>query len=242
MDTSEALMRSMCAQFASAAKAAAKEGKEVDPETRPIEIPPSANVISEYSFDWPDGLSDQASLSGVSLDQMKIHYIRMEQETSPTKVFAYFRRKMVRPSEHTMDDGWWMESFRTMPNSDRKQSIDVVVTQREEPKRKKDSRGAFTGLDGPGGARGQGMMPGAGPGGPPGAGPAGRGNAGPGGRGLPGAGQGGRGARSGTAGAMGGQPGDRLEKDQPANLVIEVLAIEVKSPAPIADRSESEEK
>jgi hypothetical protein len=177
---------------------------------------------------------------------MKIHYIRMEQETSPTKVFAYFRRKMMRPSEHTMDDGWWMESFRTVPHSDRKQSIDVVVTQKEEPKKKKDSKGAFAGLDGPGGARGQGGMmgmPGAGPGALSGAG---RGNAGAGqgGRGLPGAGQGGRGTRGGTTGALGGQQGDRdrLEKDQPAQLVIEVLAIEVKSPAPIADRSESEEK
>ena len=238
MDTSEALVRSMCVEFAAAAKAAAKEGKEVDPETRPIEIPPSANVIAEYDFDWPDSLSDQGSLSGVSLDQMKIHYLRMQQETSPTKVFAYFRRKMVRPSEHAMEDGWWMESFRTMPQSDRKQSIDIVVTQREEPK-KKDRKGAFAGLDGPGGARGQaGMfgMPGAGPGAPPGAGQAGRG--------LSGAGQGGRGTRGGPAGALGGQQGDRdrLEKDQPAELVIEVLAVEVKSPAPIANRSESEEK
>ena len=79
-----------------------------------------------------------------------------------------------------------------------------------------------------------GGMPAGGLGGLPGAGQAGRG---------PGGGQGAKGNRGGPGSAPGAKPGDRdgLEKNQPANLIIEVLCVEVTSPEPVARRPEAEE-
>jgi len=216
MDASEKLARAMCEWFAAAAAAAAKKGIEVSEDLRPIEIPSSANVVAEYHFSWPKDLAKADGLAGVSPDPMMIHYIRMEQKTSPRKVFAYFRtgNRILRPAEHPVANGFWMESFRPVPGTDRQRSVDIFVTKKELAAKEKPGAeaGAAPGMPGPGGYPG---MPGPGEAmsGPPG---------------VPGPG--------------GMQPGQRdpAEKDEVGDLVVEILAVEVKSPAPMPDRASAE--
>jgi hypothetical protein len=215
MDFSELLVRTMCEQYAAAAKAAAKKGVTVDEESRPIQLPGGANVTAEYHLDWPKGLAQPGALSGVSPDVMTVHYVRLEQESSPAKIFAYFKRKMMRPAEHPATKGYWMESFRPVPRTDRKLSVDVLVTRKEDPAQKKSA--GTQAAPGPG--------PGPGPGGaPPSSGPQG-----------PGPSSGGQqsGQRDRTS--------DWAQKNEVGDLVVEILTVEVKSPSPIADRSGADE-
>jgi hypothetical protein len=223
MDTSELLARALCEQFAAAAKAAGGKGGAVSENNRPLEIPGSANVAAEYHFDWPKSLAQPDGLSGVSPDPMTVHYIRMEQKTSPRKVFAYFRTRMIRPEEHPIPDGFWMESFRRVPGTDRQRSVDILVSKKEDPAKAKPAAAA------PGGEPGMASGP-PGPGGYPGA----PGSDGPGGM------------RPGMYGAApgGAQPGQRqsADRDEVGDLIVEILTVEVKSPAPLADRSSAEEE
>jgi len=212
MDASESLVRAMCEQYAVAAKAAARKGVTIDENSRPLELPRGANVTAEYHLDWPKGLAQPNGLAGVSPDAMTVHYVRLEQESSPTKIFGYFRRRIMRPVEHPATTGYWMESFRPLPKSDRKLSVDILVTRKEDLSKKEAGAAGMPGAPG---------MPPAGatpaPGGPPPGAPLG----------------------PGPYGFQ--QPGqrdrsDRAEKNLVGELVVEILTVEVKSPSPIADR------
>jgi hypothetical protein len=223
MDASESLARAMCEQFAAAAKAAAGKGATVDEESRPLEIPASANVVAEYHFDWPTSIARPTGLSGVSPDAMTIHYVRLEQKTSPRKVFSYFRNRIIRPDEHPVATGFWMESFRPVPKTDRQLSVDILVTKKEDTL--KDQAGAAGTAAAPGGAPGMSPAPGAGPGGSP------PGTTAP---GSPGFGQ----QQPGQTSAL----RERAEREkEEGDLVVEILTVMVKSPAPIVDRTAAEE-
>jgi hypothetical protein len=215
MDASELLARAMCEWFA----AAARKGLEVSEDSRPIEIPASANVVAEYHFDWPKSLANAGGLAGVSPDPMMVHYVRLEQKTAPRKVFAYFRQgaRILRPEEHPVSNGFWMESLRPVPGTDRQRSVDVFVTKKEDPSKAKPSAvpGAYPGMPGAGGYPG---MPG--PGGPMAGSPD---SSGPG------------------PGGMQGRQREPLDKDEVGELVVEILAVEVKSPAPLADRTSTDD-
>lgn len=226
MDTSESLARAMCEQYAAAAKAAADKGVTVAEDSRPLELPAAANVVAEYHFDWPKGLAQPNGLPGVSPDAMTVHYVRMEQKTSAMKIFGYFRRRIIRPDEHPVSNGFWMESFRPVPKTDRQLSVDILVTKKEDPSKAQPAAAGAAGVPGAAGAAGAagGMRPG---------GPA------------PGAG----GAPPGPGTYGGGAPGapqpgqrERAEKEEVGDLVVEILTVEVKSPAPIADRVPADEK
>jgi len=237
MDTCQAVVRAMCQQY----HAAAKKGKPVDEASRPIEVPATANVVAEYHFNWPEDLADQGGLNGVSLDSMKVHYLRLEQSTTPTKVFAYFKLRMMRPTEHPAESGYWMESFRSMGDRKRRLSVDILVTRKdEELPEKKQAVGAM-GAAGPAAGMPY-AMPGSGS--TPKSMPGSRGAA----KMMPGAG-----SSSDAAGPYGaGQPGApgqtglaalraRADKDQSGDLIVEILTVEVNNPAPVAEKEPAEE-
>jgi hypothetical protein len=233
MDTSELLARAICEQLAAAAKAAARKGVEVSEDSRPVEIPGSANVVAEYHLDWPKGLAQPDGLSGVSPDPMTVHYIRMEAKTSPRKIFAYFRTRIIRPAEHPVSNGFWMESFRPVPRTDRQRSVDILITMKEDPSNAREKLAAEAKGGRPG--MGAGMPGGPGPGGNPGM-PGPGGASGPGGPGGPGGMPGG--------GPGGTQQGQRqgMDRDEVGELVVEILSVEVKSPSPAAGRPSTEEE
>lgn len=216
MDASETLARAMCEQYAAAAKAAAEKGINVDKESRPIELPATANVTAEYHLDWPKGLAQPGALSSASPSVMTVHYVRLEQETSPVKIFGYFKRRMMRPVEHPATTGYWMESFRPLPKSDRKLSVDVLVTRKADLAPKQPGAAATPGVLGMPGAPG---APDAGAA-PPSSGP------------------------YGAAGQQPGQRErtEWAEKNEVSELVVEILTVEVKSPSPPDEQAGAEDE
>jgi hypothetical protein len=239
MDTSELLARAICEQLAAAARASASKGVAVSEDSRPVKIPGSANVVAEYHLDWPKGLAQPDGLSGVPPDPMTVHYIRMEQKTTPRKIFAYFRTRIIRPAEHPIPNGFWMESFRAVPGTDRQRSVDILITMKEDASKAREKLAAEAQGGRPG--MGAGMPGGPGPGANPG--PAGPGGPG----GMPGGGPGGM-PGGGPGGMPGGGPGgmqqgqrQEMDRDEVGELVVEILTVEVKNPSPAAGSSSTEE-
>lgn len=212
MDASESLARAMCEQYAAAAKAAAEKGIKIDEESRPIEVPATANVTAEYHLDWPKGLAQPDALSGASPGATTVHYLRLEQESSPVKIFGYFKRRIMRPAEHPATKGYWMESYRPLPKSDRKLSVDVFVTRKADLAAKQP---AAAGMPGSPDAAASPL-----PVAPPSSTPDGSGGQQPGQR----------------------ERSEWAAKNEVSELVIEILTVEVKSPSPPAERAEDEEE
>ncbi len=124
MFTSEDLLRVLCERLLAAARirgGASGEGL-------PLELHPDATVVAGYHVDWP--AADQEKLSGVPLGAMKLHYVRLEQQARPRVVTGYYGRKLPYPETRKVEDGTWMESFRNVPDSDWKRSIDLLITAR----------------------------------------------------------------------------------------------------------------
>ena len=115
------------------------------------ELKPSRSTISRGRKASPA----RRNFSGVPLDPMAIHYVRMERETTPGRALSFFRR-LPRAKEHPVDDGYWMESYAWNPETGRRLSIDVLISKKDVA----NTEGSKTG----GPSRGPG-------GGPPGGGP-----------------------------------------------------------------------
>jgi hypothetical protein len=180
-------------------------------EKRPVTTPNNVKPVAEYRFEWPQEVSSaRTKLAGVPLDPMTVYYARLSVNSAPAKVLAYYRRQLGRPAEHQADVGYWLESVRTVEDSDRQLSIDVLICRREERGGAKTAR--------PGGP-GQGTPYGQ----PPGMGP------GSGSGGYGGYGSGGTGGTGGTTG-RGGAAAEKAEKDAPTDLIVEILAVEIKDP------------
>ena len=220
--TIERLLRATCERLAAAGKG---RGSQALAEKRPVLVPPNdVQILAEYHLEWPADLADKDKLSGVSLDPMAIHYVRFQGKSTVNKVMAFYRRQLTRPTEHAVATGTWMESLRSTPESSRRLSVDVLITKAADM-----NQGGTAGR--PGGA-------------PPGYGPYGQpiGPSGPPGYGP--SGPYGSGTRPGDAGGgrYGGQPNQRpeREKNEQADLVVEILAIEINDPSGKAQAASEE--
>jgi hypothetical protein len=116
-------------QFASAGKGKTSSKELAD--KRPFEMLPTAESVAEYDFEWPAGVGDKSKLTGVPLDPMAIHYVKLhlDREVAPSKVLGRYK-KLRRSVEHNLESGYWLESFAINPETGRKLSIDVLVSKR----------------------------------------------------------------------------------------------------------------
>ncbi len=211
MATCESLARAMCAHFHAAAKAGKARGSS---EESPFPLTPAMRPTAEYHFVWPDNLP-KGKLSGVTLDPMKVHYVRLERLAVPGKVLDYFKRQFPRPVEHVSATGFWLEGSRIHAETGRKESWDLLISKRSAAAR--DERGrakAATPYGAPGTPGGPAFTPPGEPGAdtPPAYGAPGYG--------MPG----------GYPGRPGGPAGERLDRNTEDNLVIELLAVEINAP------------
>lgn len=134
MTTSEDLFRTLCERFLAASEARIEAARKAGQppvigqaaQSLSIELPPSARVVADYSVDWPAGLEEK--LSGVPQDPMKICYARVESKAKLAALQGFYRRQMNSPVVHELADGIWLESFRTLPHTDRKHSLDLLIT------------------------------------------------------------------------------------------------------------------
>lgn len=142
MFTSEDLVRLLCERFLAAAKAGAgTQAPSGEPGTYglPFEVRSDANVVAEYHLDWPGGA--EAKLSGVPLGELKVHYLRIEQETKLNTLRIYYERKLESVETRSLPDGIWLDTFGDAPEAGWKRSLDLMFTTMvpaEEREQKKD--------------------------------------------------------------------------------------------------------
>lgn len=212
MATCESLARAMCANFYAAAKAG--KSRSSSTEESPFPLTPAMRPVAEYHFAWPEDLP-QRKLSGVTLDPMKVHYVRLERLAVPNKVLDYFKRQFPRPVEHVSATGFWLEGSRVDAETGRKVSWDLLISKRTAAA--KDQKGRTK----PGTPYAMPGMPEA-----PGFTPPGEAGAGT----PPSYGAPGYGMPGGYPGQPGGPAGERLDRNAEDNLVIELLAVEINAP------------
>ena len=233
MGACESLARAMCDQYATVDKLPRglrrNSGGDVT-EKRPVEIPASITPAAEYRFEWPQGVSSaKTKLAGVPLDPMTVYYARLNVSSAPAKVLAYYRRQLGGRPDRQADVGYWLESVHKAEDSDRQMSIDVLVCRKEE---RGGNRAARPGSGGPGGY---------GPYGP------GMGGSGGGSGYGPPPGMGGSGGAppygSGGAAGRGAAAVEKAEKkDAPVDLIVEILAVEINSPAGAEEPAKTSKK
>jgi len=122
MIASEELVRVVCERLYAAAQGAGGQGGE----GLPFEVREDAQVTAELHLDWP-GTQPQ-KLTGVSLGQMKLHYLRAECQTKIGTLESFFRRKLGSPEIRSIQDGSWIDSVQTVPDTNVKRSIDLLLT------------------------------------------------------------------------------------------------------------------
>jgi hypothetical protein len=137
-------------QFALAGKGKSSSKELAD--KRPFEMLPTAESVAEYDFDWPEGVGDKSKLTGVPLDPMAIHYVKLqlEREVAPSKVLGRYK-KLRRSVEHTLESGFWLESYSKNAETGRTLSIDVLVSKRGAQRKDASKPGNQPlGMSGPG--------------------------------------------------------------------------------------------
>ena len=123
MTASEELLRVVCERLLAAAQAT---GGGQAGEGLPFEVRDDALVTAELHLDWPGGQPDK--LSGVSLGQMKLHYLRAECQTKISTLESYYKRQLGSPDVRPVQDGSWIDSVQSVPDTNVKRSIDLLLT------------------------------------------------------------------------------------------------------------------
>ena len=134
MTTSEDLFRTLCERFLAASEARIEAARKAGQppvigqayQGLSMELPPGARVVAVSSVNWPAGLEEK--LSGVPQDPMKICYARVEAKAKLAALQGFYRRQRNSPVVHELADGIWLETFRTLPHTDRKHSLDLLIT------------------------------------------------------------------------------------------------------------------
>ena len=122
MAASEELVRVMCERLHGAAQGTGGQGGE----GLPFEVRDDALVTAELHLDWPGNQPEK--LTGVSLGQTKLHYLRAECQTKIGTLESYFRRQLGSPEIRSIQDGSWIDSVQTVPDTNVKRSIDLLLT------------------------------------------------------------------------------------------------------------------
>ncbi len=123
MTASEELLRVVCERLFAAAQATGggQAGEEL-----PFENRKDALVTAELHLDWPG--SQPKKLAGVSLGQMKLHYLRAECQTKVGTLESFYKRQLGSPEIRPVQDGSWIDSVQTVPDTNVKRSIDLLLT------------------------------------------------------------------------------------------------------------------
>jgi hypothetical protein len=204
MRASEKAVRAMCRRMYVAATAAGPAPGEA--EAPPFELAPKGDVLAELHLRWPRDAAEK--LPGLKVGPIKIDYLRVRHDHArAASLMSHYKAKLHRPSVRNPENGEWVETFRDVPHTNRKESVDVLILLAKDVATKPTAGG--------------------------GAGPMGGNFSEPASGGGPPAGGGMRLGGGGTRAA--GVPGSALG-NEPADLVVEILSIEM--PNPVAEESE----
>lgn len=148
LKASEDVIRGLCQRLHAAAQARAKAGIAVESAgSLPLELPDGITVGAEYHLTWPGALGKK--LTDVSLDPIRLHYVRYETRARPSAVVGVFRRRVSQPVIHMTDLGPWVDSFRPVPKTERKMSIDILISKAKDLAAKGEAGGTGGSAPGP---------------------------------------------------------------------------------------------
>ena len=149
MQTSQTVVRSWCQRLHEVAQAQA-EAARLAGQTPPsghaagslaerlgLVLHPGANVTAEYHQDYPGNFADQ--FGGLPSGPVTVDYLRIEEQTRPVSIAGYYRRQLHLKDMIAVKDGGWFDLVRTVPQTDRQRSIDVLITRVDpDPEREAD--------------------------------------------------------------------------------------------------------
>ncbi len=150
MQTSEAMVRTWCqrlhAESQNRVEAARLAGKtpqaghavESLKNRAGLQLHQDAKVTAEYHHVYPGALASQ--LAGLPPGPVSVDYVRVEEEGKGVAMSGYYRRQLGVRDIRTLEDGGWIDLVRTVPQTDRKRSIDVLIT-RPDPDSEPDDEG-----------------------------------------------------------------------------------------------------
>jgi len=139
MEASKALLLTWCGRFHATALAKAEaarlsggyppQGEAVSSlaQRAGLKLHDGAKVVAEYHRVWPGEFA--AQLSGLSPGPMLIDYVCIEEQNKPVAMTGYYRRQVGVRDLYRVENGAWLDSVKPVPPSDRKRSLDVVITR-----------------------------------------------------------------------------------------------------------------
>lgn len=135
MKFSETLVRSWCERLDAAAlanaEAARLAGKNPDEMRRledlPIELHDgaAAGIRSAYHLVVPGTLAEK--LSGAMVGPIRIQYVRIEERTTMKRALGYYKRAARVRDGRTVDDGVWIDTYRSAAAPGVRCSLDVLI-------------------------------------------------------------------------------------------------------------------
>ena len=97
-----------------------------------FELGSGARVVATYHILWPD--EALAKLSDPKPSLLEIYYVRAEETNKPKKAIGlYSRQAQARVADaRTIDKTTWFENSRMDPQTDRRRSVDVLITRPDD--------------------------------------------------------------------------------------------------------------
>jgi len=92
-----------------------------------FELGPDAKVTAAYHLVWPDDAP--AALGNAKPGSLEIHYLRIEETGKPKRLINFYRAQVKGGDVRTNDKMVWIDSLRPGSQTDRRRSIDVLISR-----------------------------------------------------------------------------------------------------------------
>jgi hypothetical protein len=137
MALSSKLVTAWCARLQAAAQARDKTEAEAGSPSGSVapklptefEMANGAKVMTTYHLVWPAEIP--AEMADSKPGPLEIYYLRVEETSKPKKAIGYYARQMRTSDTRKIDSSRadWLDGMRMLSQTDRRRSIDVVVTR-----------------------------------------------------------------------------------------------------------------
>lgn len=120
----EPFVTQLCARCDAAARAQSptKKPDAASLEAVPVRLHKDAHVVAQHSVRLPRGIDPR--FSGVPVAPLEMHYVRIEEEGDPQRLYKIYRNQAGHSQERNISGGKWIDGY----NSSDQQSIDIRVT------------------------------------------------------------------------------------------------------------------
>ncbi len=125
MMTAYGTVRGFCERFQTAADNEMVNTAEVL-ETLPFPAHSPDSLTHVYAIDWQKRVGNR--VTGVSVDPMRVYYLRFEETAQYTKVLGAYKRAVPSGTERPVKNGLlWIDGDKSGPEPGRRTSMDVII-------------------------------------------------------------------------------------------------------------------